>query len=145
MSNSTTYKSWRSMKERCLNKKHKSHYFYGTLDICSDWIYSFDIFLSDMGPRPDGTSLDRIDNSQGYCKENCRWATQGQQNANKGCYSNSGHKNITITRRTIKGKEYSYYYLQIRRANMVIIKKSFTDLSEAIKHRDETLKELGVE
>ncbi len=49
--------------------------------ICDEWS-SFARFLSDMGPRPAGTSLERTDNSLGYCAANCRWATRAEQNSN---------------------------------------------------------------
>lgn len=83
MEGSPTYISWKSMKERCLKAYHKSHDRYKDVEICQEWIDSFESFLADMGKRPDGTSLDRIDNEKGYFKENCRWATGKQQCRNK--------------------------------------------------------------
>ena len=49
--------------------------------MCEEW-KSFDNFYRDMGDRPDGKTLDRIDNSKGYFKENCRWATHKEQQNN---------------------------------------------------------------
>ena len=78
------YSSWSGMKERCLNKKHMGFYSYGGrgITICDEWINSFETFLRDMGIRPKGTSLDRIDVNGNYCKENCRWATPREQRRN---------------------------------------------------------------
>ena len=78
-----TYQSWRAMKSRCLNNKHENYKTYSLLKICEEWKNSFQSFLKDMGERPEGKSLDRIDNIKGYYKENCRWATQRQQCRNK--------------------------------------------------------------
>lgn len=84
-SKTSEYNSWKSMKARCLNKNHDAYSKYGGrgITICHNWIDSFDRFLSDMGPRPIGTSLDRIDNEKGYYPENCRWADSKQQNNNQ--------------------------------------------------------------
>jgi len=85
MKNTGTYSSWSSMKDRCLNKKSKDYPLYGGngITICTEWIDSFEAFYKDMGEKPKGTSIDRINNSLGYSKENCRWATHSQQQRNK--------------------------------------------------------------
>jgi len=73
---SPTYHSWRAMKQRCLNPNHKGYHDYGArgITICERWM-NFENFLHDMGIRPDGTEIERKDNSLGYFKENCVWAT----------------------------------------------------------------------
>lgn len=71
------------MRERCNNpntNRSKSYYEKG-ITYCNRWD-NYINFLTDMGERPLGTSLDRIDNNKGYCKENCRWATPKEQAIN---------------------------------------------------------------
>lgn len=79
------YSVWVSMKHRCLNKNNPAYKHYGGrgIVVCDEWKNSFISFLRDMGIRPDGMTLERIDNSKGYCKENCKWATMEEQNANR--------------------------------------------------------------
>ena len=69
------YSVWTNMKYRCIKPNHKRYHDYGGrgIEICDEWLNSFHQFVSDMGERPDGFELDRIDNDKGYCKENCRW------------------------------------------------------------------------
>ena len=76
-SRSPTYNSWQAMKKRCLNKKHKGYKDYGEkgITICDEWIDSYQNFKKDIGEKPENHSLDRIDNSIGYSKENCKWST----------------------------------------------------------------------
>lgn len=83
--NSRTYHSYHSMKARCLNKNHRQFKDYGGrgIGISDRWLDSFENFLADMGERPVGRTLDRINNDLGYSKSNCRWATREEQNNNK--------------------------------------------------------------
>lgn len=67
---------------RCSQASRPDAHRYFGLPIQLDWV-DFANFLRDMGPRPDGTTLDRIDNAQGYTAKNCRWATPAEQNANR--------------------------------------------------------------
>jgi len=78
---------WLSMRARCFNQNRKDYKNYGGrgITVCDRWLgkNGFQNFLEDMGLPPKGTTLDRIENSENYCKENCRWATRKQQNRNK--------------------------------------------------------------
>lgn len=78
--NTPTYSSWINMRQRCNNPNDRSYPNYGGrgISICRRW-ESFVKFLEDMGERPIGYSLERIDVNKNYCKSNCRWATTKEQ------------------------------------------------------------------
>jgi hypothetical protein len=85
MSQSPTHVSWASMKRRVLNRNDVSWHLYGGrgITMCDQWRDSFQAFLADMGERPPGTTLDRIDPEGNYEPGNCRWATPGLQRQNQ--------------------------------------------------------------
>ena len=85
MSMTPTYHAWQAMKTRCYNKNFHAYPNYGArgITVCDRWLESFENFYKDMGEKPHKKSLDRIDNSKGYSKENCRWATSQQQVDNR--------------------------------------------------------------
>ena len=72
------------MKDRCLNPMHvhSKNYLQRGIAVCEKWM-SFEGFYEDMGDRPNGWSLDRIDNYKGYFKENCRWIPLRDQPKNR--------------------------------------------------------------
>ena len=81
---SHTYAIWNSMKARCTNPRNDAFKYYGArgITICDEWKNSFDCFLKDMGPAPNGLEIDRIDNDKGYTRENCRWTTRTENMRN---------------------------------------------------------------
>jgi hypothetical protein len=78
------YNCWVNMKQRCKNPNHPNYESYGGRGISyhPDWDI-FENFLEDMGEPPEGLTLERVDNNQGYSKGNCEWKTMAEQNANK--------------------------------------------------------------
>lgn len=79
------YQLWSAMKHRCEKPQHKFYNLYGGrgIAVCERW-QTFENFIADMGPRPDGTELDRIDNDKGYSPDNCRWTTHKENIRNRG-------------------------------------------------------------
>ena len=78
-----TNSSWSDMRARCLNPNHTKFPMYGGkgITVCERWS-DYSVFLADMGERPCGKTLDRIDGTKGYSPGNCRWATPLEQQAN---------------------------------------------------------------
>lgn len=78
-----TYSAWHGMLSRCTNPNHIAYRLYGArgVSVCARW-RKFAAFYEDMGARPRGCTLDRIDNARGYEPGNCRWATAAEQARN---------------------------------------------------------------
>lgn len=76
-----TYQSWICMRNRCYYKKDISYKYYGErgITVCDRWLDSFENFYEDMGDRPDGKSIDRINNEGNYEPTNCKWSTAKEQ------------------------------------------------------------------
>lgn len=78
------YSSWRNMRNRCLNPSNKDYPNYGGRGITIDPAWDdFKVFLKELGPRPEGTTLDRIDVNGDYSLSNCKWSTPKEQAANR--------------------------------------------------------------
>ena len=78
------YKSWQAMKDRCYNSNSPNYPLYGGIGrtVCERWRKSFPAFRKDMGERPPGTTLERINNDGDYGPDNCKWATMKEQRRN---------------------------------------------------------------
>jgi len=80
-----TYHSWNNMRFRCYNDKATQYMYYGGrgIRVCNRWVNDFDAFVEDMGLRPDGMTLDRIDPDGDYTPENCKWSSKFEQSQNR--------------------------------------------------------------
>lgn len=88
---SPIYKTWNDMIQRCTNIKNNNYKNYGGrgIKICEKWL-EFKGFYEDMGDKPEGLSLDRIDVNGNYCKDNCKWSTNIEQH-------NNMRRNVKVT------------------------------------------------
>lgn len=128
------YRIWKGMRARCNAPafKHAGNYQKDGIRVCERWD-SFENFYHDMGDRPDGYTIDRINPKGNYCPENCRWATWETQAKNRGSFN----KMITYKGKTqcLKdwAKEYGIYY-----QTLVARVKNFPQLSfeEILSYKD---------
>jgi hypothetical protein len=82
---SPTYHSWANAKKRCVNPNADQYEWYGErgIKMCAKWFNSFKAFLKDMGEKPKGMTLERVNNDGDYTPENCKWATHKENCRNR--------------------------------------------------------------
>lgn len=108
MSHTPIYHVWATMKARCESPRLPAYRNYGArgIQVCDRW-QSFENFLVDMGPRPDGCSIDRIDPDGDYCPENCRWLPFGENVARSNRFNprrkGKPHTGLNIDRKELAG------------------------------------------
>lgn len=128
---------WVDMWRRCTDPRRKDFSRYGAkgITVCEAW-KSFEQFYSDMGEKPEGRTLDRVDNSLGYSKDNCRWATKLQQDWNRGTYSSntSGVKGVRFNTQTNSWQAFGMYrgrqehlYLGPSKEQAILARKAWED------------------
>lgn len=135
---SPTYKSWHSMKQRCLNPNNPSAHNYSErgITVCDRWL-DFNNFLADMGERPENTSLDRIDNDKGYSKENCRWTDHTTQIRNSIISKLDLNKAVNIIQRHENGESQveiaAFYKVDPSTVRAVITGKTWKEARQIVE------------
>lgn len=97
------YDSYCDMVARCRRPTHHAYARYGGrgITVCQRWLDDFWAFVADMGERPPGHSIDRVDNDGPYSPDNCRWATQSEQSRNRRATAYAGITNDPATGRFV--------------------------------------------
>jgi hypothetical protein len=100
------YRTWRGMLGRCYDPVNASYFNYGDkgVKVCRRW-WDFDAFVEDMGERPEGKTLDRIDSAGDYRPENCRWATVKEQQRKRKATKLTYEQAVEIRNRRIAGEQ----------------------------------------
>jgi hypothetical protein len=125
------YYIWCAMIQRCENKNNKRYKDYGGrgISVCERWRNSFSNFYSDMGAKPNGMTLERVNNSKGYSPKNCCWATREtqQRNMRKPKTNTSGFMGVR--------KRGHRYTSRIRANGKSVHLGTFNTIEEAIEAR----------
>ena len=124
------YGIWQAMKSRCYSKTHKRYSDWGGrgIKVCDRWLKSYDAFAEDMGERPKGYTLDRIDNNKGYSPDNCKWSSPKEQSNNKRAL----YKNNTSGHVCIQLKKPGVWRINHKENGRMVTHKSFYDKESAI-------------
>ena len=134
MSNTSTYAVWECMKTRCYRENHGEYFRYGGsgVTVCDRWLQSFENFLEDMGERPDGHSLNRVNGSKIYSKDTCEWATFSVQSYDTKLRSTNKSGKTGVCFDNIRCKWMAYIGVN----NKFIWLGHFSDMCDAIKARE---------
>lgn len=111
MTRSIEHEIWLGMRARCNNKNCDAYSRYGGrgIKVCPEWD-SFLCFFNDMGKKPEGKDIDRIDNDKGYSKDNCRWASRSENAQNKSDTKLNADAILRIRSSSLSMKELSSIY-----------------------------------
>ena len=127
------YTTYRGMKERCYNNNSISYIWYGArgITVCDRWLGKdgFWNFVEDMGKRPEGHTLDRIDNTKEYSPDNCKWSTVRYQNANR--------RNSNDITGVSYSKRDKLWVAKLTVNGLYVMRKSFKAYNDAVKYRRE--------
>jgi hypothetical protein len=135
MTGTPEYRAWLGMLARCYNPNVKYYERYGGrgIKVCDEWRNSFENFYAYIGPRPKGTSVNRIDNDKGYEPGNVEWATQQTQVRNRGLNSRnkSGVTGVHWDKRAKR------WIAELHIGNKRLLYRHFRNLDDAITVRKE--------
>ena len=139
-----THLSYRAMRSRCYSDKHEAYKVYSALEIpvCGSWLLpngeGFNNFLEDMGLRPLGTTLDRINGTLGYSKDNCRWSSYEMQNFNIKKKDNNTSGRTGVYWNNNAGKWFAYIRLNGKNKHLGY----FSNFKDAVIVRENAEKEV---
>ena len=137
--NNPLYKSYHAMLDRCSNENNTAYKYYGGrgIKVCKRWqgLKGFSNFIKDMGERPKGLTLDRIDNSKSYSPSNCRWTDRSTQQLNRRAQSNNTSGTIGVTLYKATGKWAAQIYIKGKKRHLGY----FEEKEDAVRTRQQAL------